>query len=132
MESMRDRLDAERMEPVKHTDLKSKLEAARQEIASLDDATIRVQQQLAESKEGELRAAAEAWAELCDAAAPSQLAALQSELVGYNTDSFGDVSLLVDHPTVLSEAARQRNRRRSPHSQQKKNSCSSQNNERQV
>ena len=103
MEATRDRLDAERAETESNiTQLKTDLEAARREIASLDDATMRVQQQLAESKEEELRAAAEAWAELCDIAASSQLAALRSELIGYNTDSFGDVSLLVDHPTVLT------------------------------
>ena len=103
MEETRNRLDEERSDTEKSiSDLKAKLEDARQEIARLDDATVRIQQQLAESKEEELRAAAEAWAELCDVAASSQLAALRSELIGYNTDSFGDVSLLVDHPTVFT------------------------------
>ena len=65
-------------------------------------ATTRVQQQLSESKEEELRTAAGAWAELCDISASSQLAALRADLIGYNVDSFGDIGLLVDRPKITT------------------------------
>ena len=105
LEETRKTLDNERKDTeLKMSSLRSDLEKARKELSELDAATVRVQQQLAESKEEELRSAASAWAELCDISASSQLAALRADLLGYNVDSFGDISLLVDHPKIISSS----------------------------
>jgi len=105
LEETRKTLDNERKDTeLKMSSLRSDLEKARKELSELDAATVRVQQQLAESKEEELRSAASAWAELCDISASSQLAALRADLLGYNIDSFGDISLLVDHPKIISSS----------------------------
>jgi len=103
LEDTRKSLDEERKNTEqKMGELRRDLESARQELTELDAATLRVQHQLAESKEEELRTAAAAWAEIIDISATSQLAALRADLVGYNVDSFGDVGLLVDHPTITT------------------------------
>ena len=104
MTQSRDRLEAERAQTEeKIKELRRDLETSRQELAELDAAAIGCSV-LAESKETELMAAAKAWAELCDVAASSQLATLRAELMGYEEDSFGDISLLVNKPKILSAA----------------------------
>jgi hypothetical protein len=83
LEETRNILDKERKDTeLKMAELRHKLDAARKELSELDSASLRVQQQLAESKEEELRSASCAWAELCDISASSQLAALQCDLLG--------------------------------------------------
>ena len=72
----------------KITVLERRIRVAQKELAGLDDEAVRVQREIAESKEADLTAAARAWADLCDTACVHQMKALRKKLDVLDEDPY--------------------------------------------